>query len=91
MEMINEEKIIELQKLLVPNRINILSLLDIKDTCVCEMVKVLKLKHNLVSHHLKTLVESGYLDTTRNGQHIIYGIKESKKEIVHKLLLFIKK
>ncbi len=82
---IEKENIKELEKLLVPNRIQILHLLYKKDTCVCQMVKNLELKHNLISHHLKTLQDMGYISSTRKGQHIIYHLKESKKNIVKNL------
>ncbi|MHC1716348.1 MAG: ArsR/SmtB family transcription factor [Candidatus Dojkabacteria bacterium] len=82
---IKEENIKELEKLLVLNRIQILDLLYKKDTCVCQMVKKLELKHNLISHHLKTLQDMGYISSTKNGQHVMYHLKESKKNIVKNL------
>jgi ArsR family transcriptional regulator len=82
---IEQENIKELEKLLVPNRIQILHLLYKKDTCVCQMVKKLELKHNLISHHLKTLQDMGYISSTKNGQHVMYHLEESKKNIVKNL------
>lgn len=80
-----EENIKELEKLLVLNRIQILLLLYKKDTCVCQMVKQLDLKHNLISHHLKTLQEMGYISSRKNGKHVMYHLEESKKNIVKNL------
>lgn len=91
MNNITKQKIENLQKLLVLNRIRILKLLYIQDTCVCKMVEKLNLKHNLISHHLKTLVDMGYLKSTRNGQHIMYRLLGSKKKIIKQLLLLINK
>ena len=82
---IKQENIKELEKLLVINRIQILDLLYKKDTCVCQMVKNLELKHNLISHHLKTLQDIGYISNTNNGQHVMYHLEESKKNIVKNL------
>ena len=82
---IKEENIKELEKLLVLNRIQILNLLYKKDTCVCQMVKQLDLKHNLISHHLKTLQDMGYISSKKNGQHVMYHLEESKKNIVKNL------
>jgi len=82
---IKEENIKELEKLLVLNRIQILHLLYKKDTCVCQMVKQLDLKHNLISHHLKTLQEMKYISSKKNGQHVMYHLEESKKNIVKNL------
>lgn len=82
---IKEKNIKELEKLLVINRIQILDLLYKKDTCVCQMVKNLELKHNLISHHLKTLQDIGYISSTKNGQHVMYHLEESKRNIVKNL------
>ncbi len=86
-----KKKIEDLQKLLVLNRIKILDLLYKEDTCVCQMVEKLGMKHNLISHHLKTLLDMGYLRSNRNGQHIMYNLVEEKKEIIGELLTLINK
>jgi ArsR family transcriptional regulator len=90
MKDIKEEKIEEIQKLLVLNRIKILLLLYQKDTCVCQMVKQLDLKHNLISHHLKTLQDMGYISSTKNGQHVIYHLEESKRDIIKNLFSILR-
>ncbi|MBN1374249.1 helix-turn-helix transcriptional regulator [Candidatus Dojkabacteria bacterium] len=89
MNVSTNKKIETLRKLLVLNRIKILTLLSQKDTCVCQMVKKLNLKHSLISHHLKTLLDLKYVKTIRNGQHIIYKLIESKRDIVLELLTII--
>ena len=86
-----EHKIAELQKLLVLNRIKILNQLAKEDTCVCKMVDMLGMKHNLISHHLKTLLDLGFITSNRNGQHIIYSLVNDKKDIVNELLKLINK
>ncbi len=85
MEDITEKKIKDFQKLLVINRIEILHILYEADTCVCQLVKQLNLKHNLISHHLKTLQDMGYIQSKRYGQHIVYNLKESKRDTVGSL------
>lgn len=82
---VKEENIKEIEKLLVLNRIKILSLLYKKDTCVCQIVKILNLKHNLISHHLKILLDMKYVISKKNGQHVIYHLNESKRDIVKNL------
>jgi DNA-binding transcriptional ArsR family regulator len=91
MKEIVESKIEELQKLLVLNRIRILEILYVEDTCVCQMVKKIDIKHNLISHHLKTLQGMGYIKSKRNGQHMIYIINEEKRSFVKELLNLLKK
>lgn len=86
-----QEKIENLQSLLVVNRVKILKGLIDKDMCVCKMVEDLGMKHNLLSHHLKTLLDMGYLTNTRKGQHIIYSLVKDKRSEVKNLLNFIKR
>jgi ArsR family transcriptional regulator len=86
-----KKRIEDLQKLLVLNRIKILDLLYKEDTCVCQMVEKLDMKHNLISHHLKTLLDMSYIKSCRNGQHIIYNLIEEKKEIIGELLTLVNK
>ena len=75
----------ELRKILQRNRLDILMLLFKQDTCVCQMVKKLELKHNLISHHLKTLQDMGYISSKRNGTHMMYTLENSKRKKVETL------
>lgn len=86
-----QQTIQSLQKILEPTRIKIITMLNKRDTCACEMVKALKIKHNLLSHHLSTLVETGILNNMQNGRHSIYSIKQNKKECVKLILQLINK
>jgi ArsR family transcriptional regulator len=85
----NKTKI--LQTILEPNRTRILEYLHKSDSCVCEMVRDLKIKHNLLSHHLSTLVKNGLLSNKRKGRHSIYRINNDKIDCVNKILDFTKK
>jgi ArsR family transcriptional regulator len=75
-----------LKKLLDKVRIQILILLYEKDTCACEIVDNTGLENNLVSYHLKTLSDMGYIKAKRNGVHMIYTLKDSKRSIIKKIL-----
>lgn len=81
-----EKNVRELKKLLVVNRIRLLELLLGGQTCVCEMVKLTGLKHNLISHHLKTLSELGYITSAKNGQHVLYSLESSKRARVENVI-----
>lgn len=74
-----------LKKLLVKVRIEILTLLYQKDACACEIVKETTLKNNLISHHLKTLTDMGYIEGNKNGKHVMYNLKPSKRSTVKKI------
>jgi len=84
-----EQNVDRISRLLSINRIRILDYLFHEEACVCEMVKELKIKHNLLSHHLKILVDMGYLDSKRNGQHIIYALNSDKKDFISDLFNII--
>jgi len=75
-----------LKKLLVKVRIKILAMLYKQDTCACKIVEETKLKNNLISHHLKVLSNMGYIEGRRNGTHIMYNLKPSKKILIKKIL-----
>lgn len=91
MRKLTEKKTSEIKKLLELNRIKILQILLKQDTCVCQLVKKLNLKHNLISHHLKVLQNMGYIQSKRNGQHIIYNLERSKYIVVAELLDIVKR
>jgi ArsR family transcriptional regulator, arsenate/arsenite/antimonite-responsive transcriptional repressor len=58
------------------NRLRIICLLTIKELCVCEIFKVLKLPQNLVSHHLAKLKSLSLVDERKDGTFIIYSINQ---------------
>lgn len=89
--MINNLNTKKLQKLLELNRILILNQLLKEDTCVCEMVDILDIKHNLLSHHLKILSDMGYITSIRNGKHIIYHLIDNQKVIINNLINLVQK
>lgn len=89
MKNILSQKIEDLKKVLVLNRIEILKLLLEEETCVCQMVNVLKLKHNLISHHLKVLSDMGFIISRRKGQHITYRVVEKKRNLILEIMKLI--
>ncbi len=58
-------------------RIKILSALTIKDLCVNDLSKILKINQTTISHQLKTLKDQGMVDYRREGKVLIYRIKSS--------------
>lgn len=80
-----DKKVSRLNSLVETNRVKILQLVYQKDTCVCEIVEKLDTKHSLISHHLKVLKELGFILSKRDGVHIIYRLKQSRKKKVAEL------
>lgn len=56
------------------NRLKIISIIGNKELSVSEIVAAINLSQPLVSHHLKTLKESGILETNRKGPFIFYRL-----------------
>ncbi|NQU17690.1 MAG: helix-turn-helix transcriptional regulator [Candidatus Saganbacteria bacterium] len=57
-----------------PSRLKILCLLKKKELCVCEIQEELKQKHNLVCHHLKSLVKVKLLDSRKENGFTYYKL-----------------
>ena len=69
------------------NRVKIVKLLSSKPKCVCEIEKALRLKQNLVSHHLSVLKEAGLVENCRCGKNNYYSLNNKKLDKVAKQLL----
>ena len=61
-----------------PTRLKITCLLTAGPLCVCEIFERLGLPQNLVSHHLKTLLDAGIVSNRRDGKKIIYALSQEK-------------
>ena len=56
------------------NRLQILSLLAQRESCVCEIMSVLGLGQSLVSHHLGVLRRAGLVQDRRDGRWVYYSL-----------------
>jgi ArsR family transcriptional regulator, arsenate/arsenite/antimonite-responsive transcriptional repressor len=73
-----------------PARIRILNALATngEPVCVCNLVEPLGLAQPTVSHHLKTLMESGLLDREQRGKWAYFSLKPEATERLGRLLDF---
>lgn len=62
------------------NRLQILSLLNSGELCVCHIFERLHLPQNLASHHLKILRNAGFLLTRREGKWVYYKLNRPRLE-----------
>jgi ArsR family transcriptional regulator len=65
-----ESLAVSLKALADPARLRILSMVaahEDGETCVCDLTEPLGLSQPTVSHHLKVLVDAGYLDRSKRG------------------------
>lgn len=58
-----------------PTRIRILSCLQVRDLCVCEIVELMSLGQPAVSRHLGILKDAGLVDDVRDGKFVNYRLR----------------
>ena len=63
-----------------PDRLKIVEVLEVRDASVSEIQEKVGLSQPIVSQHLARLRAHGIVDSTREGQHVIYSLVEPKVE-----------
>ena len=66
-----------LRALADPARLRIISMVAAHadaETCVCDLTEPLELQQSTVSHHLKILVDAGYLTRSKRGTWAYYRL-----------------
>ena len=59
-------------------RLQILDQLRDGEKCVCELRPLLELEPSSVSQHLNVLKNAGIVTSRRNGQHVLYQVRNEK-------------
>ncbi|MCS0498564.1 ArsR/SmtB family transcription factor [Protaetiibacter mangrovi] len=78
-----------LKALADPARLRIVSIVaahDDQEACVCDLQEPLGLSQPTVSHHLKVLVESGFLTRSKRGTWAYYRLVPGSLDAVASLL-----
>ena len=57
-------------------RIQILSVLDVSEMCVCDIAQLLGLTVSAVSHQLRLLKTAGLVSYRREGKNVIYSLAD---------------
>ncbi len=58
-------------------RLKIITALLLKEMCVNDLSKVLKINQTTISHQLKILKSNGAVTTTRNNKYIFYKVNSN--------------
>ena len=66
-----------------PTRLQILSLLKLRDLYVCEVMAVLDKPQSTISHHLNVLKNAGFIKGHKEGIWTLYGLENPE------ILIFI--
>ena len=72
-----------------PTRVRIFWLLSHREECVINIAAILNMSSPAVSHHLRSLTESGLLESRRDGKEVYYRAPDTVQgQLLHKLEIF---
>lgn len=60
-----------------PVRVRIVKALHVADLCVCVLVELMDCEYSKLSYHLRLLKEAGLIDSTQDGNFLIYHLTGS--------------
>lgn len=72
------------------NRITILQLLMDGEKCACKLLEAMNITQPTLSHHMKTLIDSGIVNGRKEGKWMHYSISAEGLEKAQKYLDFLK-
>jgi ArsR family transcriptional regulator, arsenate/arsenite/antimonite-responsive transcriptional repressor len=61
-----------------PTRLKIISLLNHRDCCVCELIPIFNVSQPSISKHMNRLKVADLVTETRRGQWVFYSLNRSK-------------
>ncbi len=61
------------------SRQRILSLLSVREMCVCELMSALNMTQPTTSHHLKILEDAGLAKSRRDGKWVFYSLVDPER------------
>jgi len=64
------------------NRLRILSMLAVRNLCVCEINAILNVSMSTISSHLKILRNAGLVTSKKDGRWIIYALNTKDQKIL---------
>lgn len=72
------------------NRIKILQLLLDGEKCACKLLEEMNITQPTLSHHMKTLLDSGIVNGRKEGKWMHYSISKEGLEKAQKYLDYLK-
>ncbi|MBR5513562.1 MAG: winged helix-turn-helix transcriptional regulator [Ruminococcus sp.] len=72
------------------NRIKILQLLIDGEKCACKLLEAMNITQPTLSHHMKTLLDSGIVNGRKEGKWMHYSISKKGLEKAQEYLDFLK-
>jgi ArsR family transcriptional regulator, lead/cadmium/zinc/bismuth-responsive transcriptional repressor len=59
-----------------PNRLRIVTALNVSELCVCDIAASVGLSESAVSHHLRSLRDAGLVRNRRDGRMMLYSLDD---------------
>lgn len=75
-----------LKALADPTRLKIVSLLNTRNCCVCELVPIFGISQPAISKHLSRLKQVDLVTETRKGMWVFYSLNREQLELVRSAL-----
>jgi len=72
------------------NRIRILQILKDGEKCACRLLEALNITQPTLSHHMKTLLDSGIVNGRKEGKWMYYSISEEGLKKAQEYLDYLK-
>ena len=72
------------------NRIRILQILKDGEKCACRLLEALNITQPTLSHHMKTLLDSGIVNGRKEGKWMYYSISEEGLKKAQEYLEYLK-
>ena len=73
-----------------PNRVRILSVLQERELCVCQITKMLELAPSTVSKHLFILRQARLIEDRKEGRWMHYRLPDNPNKLTKNILAMIK-
>lgn len=73
-----EETAAKLKIMSDPVRLSILDMLACREMCACDLLEYLSISQSTLSHHMKILVDAGFVSSRKVATWVHYQLVESK-------------
>lgn len=82
-----EQAAIVFKALSDPNRLAVIDMIKTEEKCACKILEALNISQPTLSHHMKTLCDSGLVNSRREGKWMHYSINAELFDVVKKLFV----
>ncbi|MDD4436806.1 MAG: metalloregulator ArsR/SmtB family transcription factor [Tissierellia bacterium] len=70
-----------------PNRLAVIDMIKTEEKCACKILEALNITQPTLSHHMKTLCDSGLVNSRREGKWMHYSINAGLFEEIKRIFV----